>query len=387
MQERFIGAPRPKTQIPEESYEGIDDGFDLPPEEGLFEPEITNESPKSKEYSGLAKRVIDFTRMFRELEPTVMPMARLHLFTFLKQNPHATDTDLANEYAEMRYYSEKEEKYMSKTNPLPTIGIEVEIPETEELLDYKKTFDLLDVHTDQESEMLFEVNPNFSYSPGPQARVLQELGMLDILPTQDNPVSGEREIIPGSLSLHLNFGVPEGLTFEDSETRNHVQRVTDILTYAFVTADRIKKRKTANSVLIKSGRTQKSRKMKKQARNICRLEIRPTEFSGKSTFRLIAESQLFVGGLFAKLKQDQKIKMTQSESKLADLYGKMNAEIENLFSTYGAFLGEYDRQNDSSQEIDTSLFEDKEFVAACREIVTTFGREASRIIDEAQVEK
>ncbi|MBI3632708.1 MAG: hypothetical protein HY226_00270 [Candidatus Vogelbacteria bacterium] len=121
-----------------------------------------------------------------KIPETAAVVAKMHFYNVLRVGG-ITDEAMAREVSRINRLSEIEDLYSQPSNPLPTIGIEIEIPG--QWLNYEKVevLDRLKVPNRQElvgGGYLWEVRPDFSYSPLVQSRYLQELVTMEALPLE-----------------------------------------------------------------------------------------------------------------------------------------------------------------------------------------------------------
>ena len=319
-----------------------------------------------------------------KFEPTAQPAIEFHMANFLSLHPDAKDEEIERELLKVHGLSDLEEEAKDK-KALPTIGIEIEIPEQYVFEEKKYLLTSLGIkHESVNDASLYEVNPSFSYSPWVSARILQELATSEMLPVKTSEDGKEKMIEPGSLSLHINFGIPPEVVFYDvNRGTDDTKRIVDLLTYAFVSGERIQNRKTNKSHYIKydaslSDKNSKNGNIMPENPDTIRFEVRTTEFKDYTTFRLLAESQAIVALHIADLKREQGVEITRLENHLANIYMDFKVEYEKLFKKHKVETQVYDWSKYKAEVI----MSEKEFIAVCRDIISKYGREAIIAIDK-----
>lgn len=275
---------------------------------------------------------VDNFNLQKRMEETVVPVGNLCLFNFLVQNPDASDQEINQELKKIERLSTLENKLKNPKNPLPTIGIEIEVPD-EGFSDEKKSLlTSLDIPHQKETQgrrvPLWEVNPSFSYSAQVQARMLQELTDFGIIPlTSESKINSSEP-----LSLHINIGVPfeieVALRFDH---REEVEKLNDVLLYAFSSPRRLSLKKTGD-VFIFTGAGVKSSFKNNGAAQVPfkkpkRLELRAGEFSDYPTYRQLIETQRLAAMLLAFGKYQSKMPLTFIEAHLVDLWNEFSDEV------------------------------------------------------------
>ncbi|GEM_PF-4852715 len=359
----------------------------------------SNDESLSAEERESCERINRITIEASAIEPTALPAVRLHLFNFLWRNPKADDHELREEMNRMARLSRQEREFAEEDNPLPTIGIEIEVPQRILTRHTVKILDELSIPNYEEGD-LWEVNADFSYSPWVQARILQELAAMGAIPLK-GAQKGNLGRVPEDvqLSLHINFGLPSGITAEEAfRFRNQIALINDVITYAFVSPQRIEQRKTDNAVLLKADARENKKANKKTIKDpslddtydggymiesapknftgITRLELRANEFRDFPTYRLLVESQRLVAILFSHMKTQSDFQITPAEQRLVALWNELRMEIEGYLDFYNLRPGaaDKDRMTVAFTIRETNLKRD------ARKIVDTYARKVGEIL-------
>lgn len=347
------------------------------------------EKQKSEEKMDIYERLESFlTAQTEPIEPTAMPAIKLYMYNFMAKHPEAKEVELKKAFSKVNRLSELESKYGHESNILPTIGIEIETPKVNLTYDRIRILKRLDIPNYEESaDYLWEVNPDFSYSPQVQARIIQELARMGALPLEEEPLSSRKKIPKSEfLSLHVNFGMPRDLNYE--KVRDHkvkIREVNDILTYAFSSTDRLKNRKTSTSLKIQTG-VQKSKKNsleKPEGRDRdyhdpIRLELRAGEFRDYPTYRMLSEAQKLVALLIAHIQEEENIAILSPRADdLLNLWEKFEKEVQDLRENFNLSQNMID-----SYKLDdiVKILEETDLREKCRKIITKYSKEVAKIL-------
>ena len=319
------------------------------------------------------------------LEPTAVPATKFHLYNFLKQHPTASEEDFSKEVDRCRRYSEEEKEYSREGNPLPTIGIEVEVPEKYLSEDKVAVLNELGIPNYQESRTysnaLWEVNPNFTYSPWVQGRILQELAVMGALPMEDFGAGTKKISSEELLSLHINLGLPGELLTNPRVSQAEFYVLSDVMNYAFTSENRLANRKTNTSLIRKSKNTKVSKKSGKMSLAdhdsfALRLELRASEFRDYPSYRMLAEVQRLAAILISFMKVENKLPTTETEKKLAEVWPDFSNEARQEFEKHGLFSDVIDKN--PAQGID--ILKSTDLRQKSRQIFSRYARRVGEII-------
>ncbi|MFA6227095.1 MAG: hypothetical protein WC631_01265 [Candidatus Paceibacterota bacterium] len=302
-----------------------------------------------KETDEMIGRVNNLT-LNEGLAPTAVSAIQLNVFNFLRQSSGATDEEVMIRIEKLRRLSDKEKLSSNIKNPLPTMGIEIEIPMN--VLDGKKVAILNKFFISNYREILddlWEVNPDFSYCAETQARIIQELAKMGALPID----RATKKIDDYSLlSLHVNFGIPSGITGEDLDKYQiKMELMNDVLIYAYSSINRIKGRKTNTSLTWNHAASSSEKnsngidqiRVRSQA---VRLELRANEFKDYPTYRMLSESQEIVAMFCSYLKVKEGLQYTFVDAYLSDLWDKFEIEVSNYLKSEGLSPNSVDMNRD-----------------------------------------
>ena len=314
-------------------------------------------------------------------EPTAVEAAKLYLYNVISRHPDVTDEELSKKVKyRLQSFSQVEKAAQAETNPLPTIGIELEIPYSaiQGKVDLLKT---LNIPNYSEGDDLREVNPSFSYSARTQARIIQELAKMNAVPLER--VKGKQRVPNwSSLSLHVNLGLPENIrSFNLTETELYA--LSDTVTYAFSSPARLKSRKTDTSL-----NWNKSADRSKKTGNIevpnaaepLRLEIRATEFKDYPTFRMLIEVQRLGAMLNAHIKRSSKQQMSETDNQLAELWQSFQEETIYYHRRLGLEADEVDL--DTAKVV--NALHSTDLKQKSRQIITDYSKKVSIILKSAE---
>lgn len=334
----------------------------------------------------------------QKVEETALPALKLHLFNFLLHNTDATEGELEEEFAKINRLSDIEREFSEEGNPLPTIGIEIELPRTHLSKKRVETLTQLGIPNEDAIDMeqeFWEVNPGYSYSPWVQARTLEELAEFGAIPLDAN--EREKRVSKNiELPLHINFGIPEHIHISEDRDMNSVEwseviLLNDCLNYAFTSPERLEGGKYGRTYhTVKEGsRSKKSVRGKSgvtqigTAGGLHRLELRAFEFRDYPTFRLLAESQKIVAMLFAHL-GDARLRNTQ-EAALAELWKNFSSDVRTLFAQKALAPNAIETFGEKIIKANFNELRETDLRARSRAIVTHYAQGVTNII--ARTEK
>ncbi|MBI3632707.1 MAG: hypothetical protein HY226_00265 [Candidatus Vogelbacteria bacterium] len=162
----------------------------------------------------------------------------------------------------------------------------------------------------------------------------------------------------------------------ESEDLNYF---SDLVTYAFVSPERLELKKTGWSFDVKLNNVKPTKKMTKADNStntlLARIELRATEFGDYTTFRLIAEAQALMATFMSHLKQKYEVSMSDDEKYLALLWPKFLTDIKSLFEKNKVMLNLVDEDRGAAIEI---LRNKPEFKKECRALMADYSKKVLR---------
>lgn len=228
-------------------------------------------------------------------------------------------------------------------NPLPTIGIEVEVPRKPynhqaDFPRYAAFFDTIGmprnrINTSIGNASHWEFSPPPSFTGAVQTRILCELIKGYFIPSllySRNPQDIKEQLDDKLVSLHINLGIPtnmlarikEGFYGNGFQNEPDVQLFASGLAVSFSSTERLRYRSQNDFVFLSNG----DKTVKGGGIN-GRLEIKALEVNTQRTYRLIKETQLLCTGLFAHL--------AGYPNHLAEKWEEVREEIVPIFDEFG----------------------------------------------------
>lgn len=217
---------------------------------------------------------------------TLLPALKLHMFNWTGNHRSASLPDALRELQGFRRLCDKEIK-ASKNPHLPSIGTEIEVPSYHFPLDEPsnaplvKWFEKMGLSPHQEiterKPTEFALPPTNSASA--QNRMIYELQKAGFIP-KDKTFA----------SLHINLGVPSGVN-SDNLDDGLMCAISDLLTYAFIPAGRIRRRGCDDYAVTVNDNNIYTAKQGKLRHCASRVEFRTPRIIGPQTFRLTEETQ------------------------------------------------------------------------------------------------
>jgi predicted nucleotidyltransferase len=231
------------------------------------------------DFNQIVDRVNEITDTLPGLTSSdVLPMIKLNLARRIIENPSISKSQLIQAFRKMGTLIKREE--LSQEKLLPTIGIEVECSlETfpQENKDVRRFLLQLGINTHTMNPSSTEVQVPPTRSAYAQSLVIRELKALGLIPT-DNRFA----------SLHISLGGFREENMLRDRYDDSIEDISDLLTYGFVTAGRIRKRKHPSSFYIQDDAVA----LKRNSAPSNRIEFRTPRINGPNTYRLLAELQL-----------------------------------------------------------------------------------------------
>lgn len=345
----------------------------------LQEMKTKSETKKRPEYLDLVDKIdtvlSERLGIMKDDKTGLSSALRLHMYNVFSENHDRETVD--REVAKMEKLVSDEDKYKNPLNPLPTVGIELEVPD--KFLDKQKVkiLDLLRVPNymeinRQSGYQLWEINPNFSYNPSVQSRILQELASMEFVPLteRENGTYVVDKNFP--LSLHINFGVPFAVEEQTDRLNLNIEskKFADIMTYAFTSPERMKTKKNDEIVTVRTGNVLPSIKNKKEGDNLKRLEFQAAEFGDYPTFRLLKESQAIASALFSYVKSINGLKLSSQEEQLKNIWKNFVDDASATMGKRGLEFGEFSLFKDKAID----ALRDVEFVKQMRDVITRYSK-------------
>lgn len=219
------------------------------------------------------------------------------------------------------------------TNPLPTIGIEIETPRKvvrkEKFYEYAEFFDEIGMPRNKINRITFgedcwEFSPSPSYCASTQSRIIAELIKGRFIPSLLFSKDGNdvRELLDDRLvSLHINLGIPENTKMQYLLDKG--AGFPAILSLAFSSPERLRNRNSRAFWDLKpSEETEKGK-----GGDLGRLEIKAVELRTENQYRLIKEAQLLGAAFFAFL--------IDKQTPLGKIWSDLITEVTPVFKQFG----------------------------------------------------
>jgi hypothetical protein len=353
-------------------------------------------------------RAFEVVGYLEEIPEGLKPAIRLHIFNdyIQREDLRGEDGGIKQEREiEKRFRSFIEEEKKAEENPyLPTIGLEIEVPQDFwiQINFFKATTTLgIPVGFDE----AWEFATNFSHSARAQSLLVHELIRGGFIETtgddKSKKIRGE-----GDFSLHLNIGVPPELKLTHKEIVEKINFKADILTnaltYGFVSPERLNKRKTATRLKLKEGiDAEKKKKIKREVKNEQqaqeaealippneklwqRIEIRSLEVRDKTLYRLLIEAQNLGAAFLSSLQKEP----DETEKKLTKVWCNFEKEIMSVLSEKSLNLDDIDRVEPKIIRLTSEPIKaikalvETDIQQRMREIITKNSLEVSKILEE-----
>ncbi len=308
-----------------------------------------------------AEEKLDGLKDFIESLPnTARPAIKLHLLSFFLNNPDATVLDIEKELDKMKALAVREKDAYKKRSILPTIGIELEVPEKSVSYNLAGMCIEIGIPSGTDSYSVFEFRPDYSYSADVQARILHDLEKLIKFPPEKD-VKYLEEYAP----LHVNLGIPEQLK-DDPELYQESLLLSDLVSLSFVSSGRISGKKWFPSY-----RIQPLEKYERTEHSGLRLEIRTPSFEDVQDYRMLLEVQFLASAMISFLKEKSGQRIGKKEILLSTLWSELKDE-----------LNAFQEKNSRKLLVPELKVDDEELEAKMQDIFNKYSREAIKIINE-----
>ncbi|GEM_PF-5301726 len=295
----------------------------------------------------------------KPIPETCKPAMHLRVFTTLiearRQGRDATDADLIGSLGRLDPVFQ-EERLAIGDSDLPTIGIEVEI-DNEHLPfanNYGDPTALIDglrkmgIAVSQEGFNRMRTPTELSFPPSFSAAVqnemLEQLINAGIIPTETN-----------FLPLHVNLGFQYKVAPQDQVIVEDAHRISDVITYAYVPSERVRRRAYKNAVVIKNTNMESIHTEKEMAPKSL-VEFRTPRMTGPEIYSLTREIQLLGKLLFPMDKE--MLKLHDEFSSDVDRMLKfnnlpLNAPTDDRFAAAYAIRDALEEKNQNNSEIES----------------------------------
>ncbi|MBF0208603.1 MAG: hypothetical protein HQK53_17150 [Oligoflexia bacterium] len=344
-------------------------------------------------------KVIEIRNILRQknlsLETNIRKIAELRIFNLFRKGD---DIDIDTELLAVKNWVDRENKCKSNKY-LPPIGGELEVPRTNKD-EYKVMMSWFGIKTYDENGNLLEIQESPTYSAYLLNRLMQEVAMSGLIDLNEIKAEEPRfstvQMSEQILSFHLNFGVPKNLCqkysvynetipeFIKGKFKNELTNLMGMITFAFVSPERARKKKNNISWNIKSSNIEETEK-----NGNLRLELRTSEFRDFQTYRLTEESQYVVAAIFAKMEVDEGLaEGNLILSQLASLWE--DAETQFIAIMNEAQVGDLDfllnsNKHDLARTSLVTLLQNASLVNKTRDLFDTTAKYAKEIISSQEI--
>jgi len=329
--------------------DGLTPGYRKPehqPPSG-FEAASINRLATDREMFDVCNIVSKHLGQYPELGLSLKQLLSLKLFNRYALSDSRETEDVSDILEEIESMSKTEGDLVDPKSPLPTIGVELEVPKTREVMRLRDVLSRFDIKHNDEHEVLYEASPSYSYSPKVQAMILQELAKIGFVPmqaTEDDRQQHNSDNLAGHqidrddpLSLHINLGLNCFSEYRQADKFYDVmETLSDLLTLAYSSSERIrsKKHRKAFDHNKTAEKSEKNEALSEYALPI-RLELKSAEFRDASSYRSLYDAQ----HLGAALNSFIMVEIARADCdaldvKLANIYRQFLQDATDLFKRY-----------------------------------------------------
>jgi hypothetical protein len=312
-----------------------------------FEAASINRLETDREMFDVCNIVSEHLKQYSNLNLSLRQLLSLKLFNRYALAADRENVDTSDIFEEIDSLGNIESNLADPSNPLPTVGVELEVPITREVMRLRDVLSRFRIEHDDEQEILYEASPSYSYSPKVQAMILQELSKIGFVPMRsteeeqqqynsDN-LSGYKINRDDPLSLHINLGLN---CFSEYYQADKFHDVMEVLIYslilAYTSSERIrsKKHRKAFDHNKTAKRSDKNECMAEYSLPI-RLELKSAEFRDASSYRALFDAQHLGAALNSYIMVETGRKGSSAlDIKLADIYRQFLRDANTLFERY-----------------------------------------------------
>ncbi len=231
--------------------------------------------------------------------------------------------------------SAQERRYADPAVPLPTIGIELEVPVRYLQPQHMEALQALDIPCYRDGVNYNEINPHFSYSPWVQARFLFDVIESGLIPLRSRELAKGAARVADDLLLpmHINLGTELSVSKNDHVAQGRIHLVSHALLYAFSSSERIRQNEYRSTHLFHQNAMPSQKSTAHEA--TFRLELRAGHLVDATAYRLLAEAQCLGAMLFAEQKRLFAGPLTDREQTLVTQWNRFALEMERLQAAFG----------------------------------------------------
>lgn len=359
-----------------------------------FEGGSINRLDAGKNKFALCNIVSDHIEKYPGLELSLKQLISLRLFNRYALSGKRDKEDVSDIFEEIESLAKTETDLSDPNNPLPTIGIELEVPMTREVMRLKEVFSRFGInHWNEQMGLLHEASPSYSYSPKIQAMILQELAKIGFVPMEgtDDPkyqhnsdnLAGYKIDNRDPLSLHINLGLS---CFSGEE---HINRFvdemsvfSDAMIFAYTSTDRIRSKKTRRAFDPRKAAVSSS-KIDNTPRFIMpiRLELTSAEFKDSSSYRALFDAQYLGAALNSYVICKDSDDPKPLDLRLANIFQQFLEASNELFEEYHHDCGQIFASGENRDET-ISLIENSDIQASFRSLMQQYRQIVAQAIKQ-----
>ncbi len=369
------------------------DEFDVDDYEDVFPYHEENDRSRgfnSETIDDFVKNTESITKSFPHIPEKLLPAMNLHIFNdFLRRGSVVYSEKEKKEVLKKFKNFIEEEKQAEESPYLPTIGVEVEVP-SRFSVDNDVCEATKELGIPEGCDEAWEFAPDFSYSAKTQSAIVHELIRGGFIETENDVERNGKKIRgSGDFSLHVNLGVypdvRENLNNTDRSVRaqyeNSVDVLTNALTYAFTSPERLEKRKTNTryNTWKESSPSKKKRPEGYTNSSSNRIEIRSLEVRDKTLYRMLVESQLLGEALLSNFSEDD----SRTKERLSEVWDDFESNVKEVLLEDNLSLDSIDNQR-SSPYISAKALKETNIQSEMRNIITKSARKICYIIEESK---
>jgi len=315
------------------------------------------------------------------LPPTVLPALKLAVLNRIENHPEQKSLS-REDIAYFDTFIRHEADAYDPDNPLPSIGIELEVPE--ENIDQRNLMllKMIGIPSKLDGPFLTEFFSDPTMSARTQFVLLVELARRNLVPLEPVGNGFRRVSSSAPLSLHINLCSPD--IFNQEMLRRYeddFKVLMNALVYGYISPQRIQHRKTSSCLnTCKSAlATRKTLENEQGYLGLGRVELRAGEFKDFSTYYVLTHAQRLAAGLFAKIKKDERHTVSDQEEDLVAAWDEFSSLSQDLLANAQIELDDVDSQYVTRRTHIGAKLNDRMFRKQMRNIVSHYSQRVKKI--------
>ncbi len=364
------------------------EAFEARPKDTLESMRPQIEAAKSDpSLKAIVSQVNEEAERYRDVPNTALQALKIQLFNAFSKASKSEDRQILLEkiYQRQTVLNQAETDARNIDNPLPPIGIELEMPFSFASPQLAAALEMLGfyVYRDRVTNRMrvaavddkFEATTDFSYSADTQSRTVFELAQFVPAVLTKNP-----DLANIDYPLHVNLGIPQGIDFQKlNRLSSDFNILGSILMFAYTTVTRIKHREFDKLYMLKPANV--SDKSDQVDGKSIRLELRAGQFRDLPTYQLLHKTQNLGAMLMAFLRKTSSLTLSEDEEELAALWIEFRQKAERITDVVSELLSSYGLQEAYiAEQVAARLSYQSTAVQESQSLITEYSNKVASLI-------